>query len=73
MLMAIAENSWLLSSGFAEGKPGQHILTPTMRGMQADGGIVVSGVKIGKLSRTFLRSSRFRCTHEIRILGRRPQ
>ena len=32
MLMAIAENSWLLSSGFAEGKPGQHILTPTMRG-----------------------------------------
>ncbi len=31
MLMAIAENSWLLSSGFAEGKPGQHILTPTMR------------------------------------------
>ena len=33
MLMAIAENSWLLSSGFAEGRPGQHILTPTMRGM----------------------------------------
>ena len=45
MLMAIAENSWLLSSGFAEGKPGQHILTPTMRGMPADGGITVSGVK----------------------------
>jgi len=45
MLMAIAENSWLLSSGFAEGKPGRHILTPTMRGVPADGGITVSGVK----------------------------
>ena len=45
MLMAIAENSWLLSSGFAEGKPGQHILTPTMRGVAAEGGITVSGVK----------------------------
>ena len=39
------EDSWLLSSGFAEGKPGQHILTPTMRGVPADGGITVSGVK----------------------------
>jgi len=45
MLMAIAENSWLLSSGFAEGKPGQHILTPTMRGRPTDGGITVNGVK----------------------------
>jgi alkylation response protein AidB-like acyl-CoA dehydrogenase len=45
MLTAIAENSWLLSSGFAEGKPGQHILTPTMRAVQADRGIVVSGTK----------------------------
>ncbi len=45
MLMAIAENSWLLSSGFAEGRPGQHILSPTMRGVPADGGIRVSGVK----------------------------
>jgi alkylation response protein AidB-like acyl-CoA dehydrogenase len=45
MLTAIAENSWLLSSGFAEGKPGQHILTPTMRGVPADGGITVSGMK----------------------------
>ena len=45
MLTAIAENSWLLSSGFAEGKPGQHILTPTMRGVAADGGIIVSGTK----------------------------
>ena len=45
MLTAIAENSWLLSSGFAEGKPGQHILSPTMRGVPADGGIIVNGVK----------------------------
>ena len=45
MLMAIAENSWLLSSGFAEGKSGQHILTPTMRAVPADGGITVSGAK----------------------------
>jgi alkylation response protein AidB-like acyl-CoA dehydrogenase len=45
MLMAIAENSWLLSSGFAEGKPGQHILSPSMRGVPADGGIVVTGTK----------------------------
>ena len=45
MLTAIAENSWLLSSGFAEGKPGQHILTPAMRGVPADGGITVTGVK----------------------------
>src|ERR1700728_2097699 len=45
MLMAIAENSWLLSSRLAEGKPGQHILTPTMRGAKADGGIGVTGTK----------------------------
>jgi alkylation response protein AidB-like acyl-CoA dehydrogenase len=45
MLTAIAENSWLLSSGFAEGQPGQHILTPAMRGEPAHGGITVSGVK----------------------------
>src|SRR5579859_3269773 len=45
MLTAIAENSWLLSSGFAEGRPRQHILMPTMRGEVADGGIRVNGVK----------------------------
>ena len=45
MLTAIAENSWLLSSGFAEGRPGQHILMPTMRGEVVDGGICVNGVK----------------------------
>lgn len=45
MLTAIAENSWLLSSGFAEGRPGQHILSPTMRGIPTEGGIVVNGIK----------------------------
>jgi alkylation response protein AidB-like acyl-CoA dehydrogenase len=45
MLAAIAEQNWLLSSGFAEGRPGQHILSPTMRGVPAEGGILVSGVK----------------------------
>jgi alkylation response protein AidB-like acyl-CoA dehydrogenase len=45
MLTAIAEQSWLLSSGFAEGRPGQHILTPGMRGVAVDGGLKVSGVK----------------------------
>jgi alkylation response protein AidB-like acyl-CoA dehydrogenase len=45
MLTAIAENNWLLSSGFAEGKPGQHILSPTMKARQVDDGLLVSGVK----------------------------
>ena len=45
MLTAIAENAWLLSSGFAEGKPTQHILSPTMRGVRVEGGLKVSGDK----------------------------
>ena len=45
MLTAIAEQSWLLSSGFAEGRPGQHILAPGMRAVATDGGLKVSGVK----------------------------
>ncbi|MBB3084367.1 acyl-CoA dehydrogenase family protein [Geodermatophilus sabuli] len=45
VLAAIAERNWLLSSGFAEGRPGQHILSPTMRGVPVDGGILVTGVK----------------------------
>jgi alkylation response protein AidB-like acyl-CoA dehydrogenase len=45
MLTAIADNNWLLSSGFAEGKPGQHILSPTMRATRVEGGLQVSGVK----------------------------
>lgn len=45
MLTAIAENDWLLSSGFAEGRTNQHILTPTMKAVPAPGGIVVNGAK----------------------------
>jgi alkylation response protein AidB-like acyl-CoA dehydrogenase len=45
MLTAIAEQSLLLSSGFAEGRPGQHILSPTMRAQQVEGGLRVSGTK----------------------------
>src|ERR1700726_4124546 len=35
MLEAIATNNWLMSSGFAEGRTGQHILSPTMRARRA--------------------------------------
>ncbi|MBV9161650.1 MAG: acyl-CoA/acyl-ACP dehydrogenase [Pseudonocardiales bacterium] len=45
MLQAIAENRWLLSSGFAEGRSGQHILAPTMNAIVVDGGLRVSGAK----------------------------
>jgi alkylation response protein AidB-like acyl-CoA dehydrogenase len=45
MLEAISANGWLVSSAFAEGKTGHHILSPTMRGTRVDDGIVVSGVK----------------------------
>ncbi|MEA2687334.1 MAG: hypothetical protein QOE93_2529 [Actinomycetota bacterium] len=45
MLEALATNHWLLSSGFAEGRPGQHILTPTMRATAVDGGLLVNGTK----------------------------
>jgi alkylation response protein AidB-like acyl-CoA dehydrogenase len=45
MLAAIAEQDWLLTSGFAERRPGQQILSPTVRGVPTEGGIVVSGVK----------------------------
>lgn len=45
MLQAISDNGWLLSSGFAEGRPGQHILRPVMRAEQADGGLRISGAK----------------------------
>lgn len=45
MLGALATNNWLLSSGFAEGRSGQHILSPTMRATVADGGLVVNGAK----------------------------
>ena len=45
MLQAVAENRLLLSSGFAEGRPGQHILRPVMRAVPAEGGLRVSGAK----------------------------
>lgn len=45
MLQAIAENRWLLSSGFAEGRSGQHILAPTMKAIATNGGLRVSGAK----------------------------
>src|SRR2546421_3916079 len=45
MLEALAENNWLLSSGFAEGRPGQNVLSPTMRGTPVEGGVVVAGAK----------------------------
>jgi alkylation response protein AidB-like acyl-CoA dehydrogenase len=45
MLEAIATNNWLMSSGFAEGKTGQHILSPTMRATRVEGGLLVQGVK----------------------------
>jgi alkylation response protein AidB-like acyl-CoA dehydrogenase len=45
MLEAIAINNWLMSSGFAEGRTGQHILSPTMRATRVEGGLLVQGVK----------------------------
>jgi alkylation response protein AidB-like acyl-CoA dehydrogenase len=45
ILQAIAENNWLLSSGFAEGRSGQHVLAPTMKAVAVDGGLRVSGAK----------------------------
>jgi alkylation response protein AidB-like acyl-CoA dehydrogenase len=45
MLQAIADNNWLLSSGFAEGRAGQHILAPTMTAVTVDGGLRVNGTK----------------------------
>ena len=45
MLEAIATNNWLMSSGFAEGRTGQHILSPTMRAKRVDGGLLVQGSK----------------------------
>ena len=45
MLQAIAENRWLVSSGFAEGRAQQHILKPAMQARPAPGGLLVSGSK----------------------------
>jgi alkylation response protein AidB-like acyl-CoA dehydrogenase len=45
LLQAIGEGKLLLASGFAEGVRGQGVLTPTMRGHHAEGGVVINGTK----------------------------
>jgi alkylation response protein AidB-like acyl-CoA dehydrogenase len=45
MLQALAENRWLMASGFAEGRTGRHILDPAMTAVPVDGGLRVSGIK----------------------------
>lgn len=45
LLEGIASQNLLVSSGFAEGNPGQGILSPTVGGVRKDGGIVVNGSK----------------------------
>jgi len=45
LLEAIASQQLLVSSGFAEGNPGQGILSPTVTGVRTDGGIVINGSK----------------------------
>jgi alkylation response protein AidB-like acyl-CoA dehydrogenase len=45
LLEGIATQSLLVSSGFAEGNPGQGILSPTVGGVRQEGGIVVNGSK----------------------------
>ncbi|URN13531.1 hypothetical protein LUW77_25075 [Streptomyces radiopugnans] len=46
LLEGIATQNLLVSSGFAEGNPGQGILSPTVSGVRVDGGIVVNGSKL---------------------------
>ena len=45
LIEGVARQDRLLASGFAEGKPGAGILSPTMRATSAPGGLLVSGVK----------------------------
>ncbi len=45
LLEGIATQNLLVSSGFAEGNPGQGILSPTVGAVRKDGGIVVNGAK----------------------------
>jgi alkylation response protein AidB-like acyl-CoA dehydrogenase len=45
LLEGIATQNLLVSSGFAEGNPGQGILSPTVGAVRKDGGIVVNGSK----------------------------
>jgi alkylation response protein AidB-like acyl-CoA dehydrogenase len=44
-LESTAQNGMLLASGFAEGRPGQSILTPTMRAERSEDGYIVTGSK----------------------------
>ncbi|WP_416971091.1 acyl-CoA dehydrogenase family protein [Streptomyces sp. 4F14] len=45
LLEGIAEQNLLVASGFAEGRPAQGILAPTMRATAAEGGYLVNGSK----------------------------
>ncbi|MEW2164642.1 acyl-CoA dehydrogenase family protein [Streptomyces sp. NPDC007084] len=45
LLEGIAEQNLLVASGFAEGRPAQGILAPTMRAERAEGGFVINGSK----------------------------
>ncbi|GAB2660042.1 acyl-CoA dehydrogenase family protein [Nocardia goodfellowii] len=45
LLEGISDQNLLVASGFAEGNPGQGILTPTLRGVPAAGGLTVHGSK----------------------------
>ncbi|MFC7310218.1 acyl-CoA dehydrogenase [Streptomyces monticola] len=45
LLEGIATQNLLVSSGFAEGNPGQGILSPAVGGVRTEGGIVVNGSK----------------------------
>lgn len=45
LLEAIAEQHLLVASGFAEGRPNQGILQPTMQGKPTSGGVLVNGSK----------------------------
>jgi len=45
LLEAIADQHLLVASGFAEGRPNQGILQPTMQGRPTKGGVLVNGSK----------------------------
>lgn len=45
LLRVVATENKLVASGFAEGKHGQGVLHPTMKGRHENGNVVISGVK----------------------------
>ncbi|MCS0638358.1 acyl-CoA/acyl-ACP dehydrogenase [Streptomyces sp. LP05-1] len=45
LLEGVAEQRLLVASGFAEGRPGQGILSPTMTARKAEGGYLINGAK----------------------------